>query len=60
MVNDQYNVISDKLNFLFPLNIPIIMTMVLIVSYLCRCLARIFSQTFAQGDYEWKKVFALY
>ena len=56
----QYNVISDKLNLLFPLNIPIIMTMVLIVSYLCRCLARIFSQTFAKGDYEWKKVFALY
>ena len=25
-----------------------------------RCLARIFSQTFAKGDYEWKKVFALY
>lgn len=56
----QYNVISDKLNFLFPLNIPIIMTMVLIVSYFCRCLARMFSQTFAQEDYEWKKVFSLY
>ena len=56
----QYHVISEKLNFLFPLNILIIMIMVLIVSFFCRCLARMFSQTFAYGDYEWKKVFSLY
>lgn len=55
----QFSVITDKLNFIFPFNIPIIIVMVLIVSYFCRCLARIFSQTFTQGDYEWRTVFAL-
>lgn len=55
----QYNVITDKLNGLFPLNIPIIFTLVLLTSYFCRCLARLFSQTFVKEDYDWKKVFVL-
>ena len=56
----QSNVITDKFNNLFPLNLPIVMLLVLLVSYCCRCLARIFAQTFSQGTYEWRKVFVLY
>lgn len=55
----QFSLFTDKLNFLFPLNIPIIMLLILVVSYICRCLARIISQTFRTEDYEWKKVFAI-
>ena len=47
---------TDKLNWLFPLNIPLIMQLVILVSYICRCFARIFCQTFRTEDFEWKKV----
>lgn len=55
----QYSILTSKLNFLFPLNIPILMIVILVVSYLCRCIARIFSQTFGGEEYEWAKVFKL-
>ena len=55
----QFSLLTDKLNWLFPLNIPLIMVIILVVSYVCRCMARIISQTFRTEDYEWKKVFAL-
>lgn len=55
----QFSLLTDKLNWLFPLNIPLIMLIILMVSYVCRCLARIISQTFRTEDYEWRKVFAI-
>lgn len=55
----QFSLLTDKFNFLFPLNIPLMMLIILIVSYGCRCLARIIGQTFRTEDYEWKKVFAI-
>ena len=55
----QRYLFTDSLNGLFPLNIPIIMAIILLASYVCRCLARVFSQTFGSGEYDWKKVFAL-
>lgn len=55
----QYSVITDKLNFLFPLNILIIIVGVLVMAYICRCIARLFSQTLKQEDYEWNKIFSL-
>lgn len=51
---------TDKLNFLFPLNIPMFFVIVVLASYLCRCLARIILQTFQKAPYDWKKVFSLY
>lgn len=51
-------VLTDKLNGIFPLNLPIIFSGVLILSYVVRCIARIFSQTFRTEDYEWRKVFS--
>ena len=55
----QHYLLTDKLNGIFPLNISLIMLLILAVSYICRCLARIFSQTFRTEDYEWKKIFAI-
>lgn len=51
---------TDRFNRFFPLNIFIVFVIILIVAYLLRCMGRWFSQTFKDGDYEWKKVFMLY
>lgn len=56
----QGRLFTDKLNFLFPLNIVIIFIVILFVAYCLRCLARIWSQTFKESDYDWKEVFKLY
>ena len=55
----QHYMFTDKFNAIFPFNIPLIMLLILIMSYICRCLARIFSQTFRTENYEWKKIFAI-
>lgn len=55
----QYSVFTTKMNGIFPLNLPIMVIVILIVSYICRCLARVFSQTFGVEEYDWKKVFTL-
>ena len=51
----QENFFTDKLNWLFPLNIPIIMLYVLIVSVIVKILSNVFMQTFQESDYDWKK-----
>ena len=51
---------TDRFNNLFPFNIFIMFVIILIVAYILRCLARWFSQTFREGDYEWKIIFKLY
>lgn len=55
----QFSLFTDKLNWLFPFNIPLIMLAILVVSYICRCLARIIIQTFCAEDYKWRKVFEI-
>lgn len=56
----QSSLFTDKLNFIFPLNIIVIFVAILIVAYLVRCVSRVFSQTFKDQDYDWKSVFKLY
>lgn len=51
---------TDRYNNLFPFNLIIMFVVILIVAYILRCLARWFSQTFREGDYEWKAIFKLY
>lgn len=53
----QYTLFTDKMNSIFPLNIIIMFVIIIFVAYILRCLARIFSQTFKDGDYDWKKIF---
>lgn len=56
----QYSVFTTKMNGIFPLNLPIMVIIVLMASFLCKCLSRLFSQTFGDGDYKWKEVVKLY
>lgn len=53
----QSSLFTDKLNFLFPLNLLIVFVEILAVAYILRCFAKIWSQTFKDGDYDWKEVF---
>ena len=56
----QYSVFTTKMNGIFPLNLPIMVIIVLLASFLCKCLSRLFSQTFGDGDYEWRDIIKLY
>lgn len=55
----QGTLFTDKMNGLFPLNIPIMFVIVILGAYLLRCGARIFAQTFKDGDYDWKAIIKL-
>lgn len=52
----QYNLYTDRLNFLFPLNIPIMFLYILCTAYLLKCLAKIWKQTFSEDNYSWKSI----
>lgn len=56
----QNSLFTDKMNSIWPLNLIIIVFMILLCSYIVRCTARWFAQTFSTEDYEWKKIFSLY
>lgn len=56
----QYSCFTTKMNGIFPLNLPIMIIIVLLVSFLCKCLSRLFSQTFGDGEYDWKEIVKLY
>lgn len=49
--------LTDKMNFLFPLNLFIMFAIIVCAAYLLRCGARIFAQTFKDMDYNWQEVF---
>ena len=53
----QSTLFTDKMNNIFPLNILIMFLIVILAAYILRCGARIFSQTFKDGEYDWKNVF---
>jgi hypothetical protein len=56
----QFSLFTEKMNGIWPLNLVVIVLVILICSYIVRCMARIFAQTFRTEDYDWKKVFSLY
>lgn len=55
----QGSLFTDKMNNIFPLNIFIMFFIIITVAYILRCAGRIFSQTFKDGEYNWKAVFKL-
>ena len=55
----QGTLFTDKMNNLFPLNIPIMFVIIILGAYMLRCCARIFAQTFKDGDYNWKAIIKL-
>lgn len=56
----QSSVFTTKMNGIFPLNLPIMIFIVLLVSFLCKCLSRLFAQTFKEEDYCWKDIVKFY
>ena len=56
----QFGIITDKLNIIFPLNIPIVMSLVLAVAYVCKVLSRLFTQTFKNAPYDWGEMVKAY
>ena len=48
---------TDKLNFLFPMNIPLIMLFILLISYGVNFSATALRNTFKDGHYQWKTYF---
>ena len=57
----QFSLFREDFNILpFPFNLIATTLIILIVAYLCRCLARLFSQTFASQSYDWYEIIKLY
>ena len=52
----QYTLFTDKMNHLFPLNIFLMYLIIIFAAYLLRCGSRLFSQTFKDENYDWKKI----
>ena len=56
----QKLIITDRLNELFPWNIPIIVILVLLVSILAKVLAIMIRQVFSPASFEWQKLVKWY
>ena len=56
----QFSLFTTKMNELFPLNLFIMTTIILVVSFLCKCLSQWFIQTFNDKDYDWKEIIKPY
>lgn len=52
----QFYLFTDKYNWMFPFNIPLIVMFVLAIAYVINLFANIISQTFKSGDFEYKKL----
>ena len=52
----QFWIISDKWNYLFPLNILLILVIILFVSYLLKIFGNIFMQIFSDRSFDYKKI----
>lgn len=53
----QSYLFTDKLNWMFPLNVPLIMVFVLCVAYIVNAFANLISQTFKTENYDFEKLF---
>lgn len=57
----QLPLITDKINFLFPLNLIAVFTLIVFVAYVIRTIGRLGAQTFNDNKgYSYKQVFKLY
>ena len=52
----QKFIFTDQLNYLFPINIPIIMIAVIAEAYFVKVFSNFISQTFKSEPYEWNKM----
>ena len=52
----QPYILTKSLNFMFTLNIPILLISVIFVAFLIKCVTRFVIQTLNDGDYDWKLI----
>ena len=55
----QGSCITDKLNYLFPINILLLFIIVVIVAYVTRLIGRLLLQLFQTEDFDWKALIRL-
>lgn len=55
----QFSLITNSMNKIWPFNILFICVIIIICSYLVRCVAKLFSQTFEDGNYDWGKIISI-
>lgn len=55
----QYALFTDSMNFMFPLNLPVMYLMIFCVAYVLKVLSQVFSQIFSKENVEVKKLFSL-
>lgn len=51
--------ITDRLTWMFPVNLPIVLAYLLGIAYLNRAFGRLIAQTFQAGPYDWKTIWRL-
>lgn len=51
----QYSIITDKLNYLFPINVLVILLAILVAAYIVNFLASAFKATFEKEGYDWRE-----
>ncbi|TLF43086.1 acyltransferase family protein [Maribacter aurantiacus] len=56
----QHDLITDKMNDFFPLNLIGMFLIILISAYILRCTARLFSQIFSQQNLNYQEIFRFY
>lgn len=52
----QWPFLTDSLNGIFPLNLVFILAAIIVAAYILRCIARVWAQTFKDGDYNLKEI----
>lgn len=55
----QYALFTDRMNFMFPLNLPVMYLMIFGVAYVLKVLSQVFFQIFSKENVEVKKLFSL-
>ncbi len=52
----QHSIITTKLNSVFPFNLLLVFTAIILTAYVLKCLSRLFLQTFNKSDFNWREI----
>lgn len=55
----QYAIFTDKLNSIFPANILLTYIVIIMASYLLKCMSKVFSQIFSENAFDWRKIYQI-
>lgn len=56
----QIQLLTDKMNFLFPLNLLLMFVIIFSGAYILKVASNLWSQTFSDRDYNWKSMLKVY